>query len=79
MRVPYTQENLSGKNLDEQSRENWVPARAQSGHKDEEQPVVLGKQSTGHTVFRSYSAAECQNNVKWLIGVPSSQKSAEQP
>ena len=37
MRVPRSQENLSGKDLTEKSRENWVPARAQSGHEGDEQ------------------------------------------
>ena len=32
MTVPYSQENLSGKDLDQQLRENWVQARAQSGY-----------------------------------------------
>ena len=76
MRVPRSQENISGKDLTEQSGENWVPARAQSGHESEEQS------DAGQAVYRAYilkreSAAECQKGVKWLRGVPGSQKSVE--
>ena len=39
MRVRCSQENLSGKDLNEQSGENWVPERAQSGHEGDEQSV----------------------------------------
>ena len=50
--------------------------KAQSCHKGEEQSIA-GHQSTGHTVFRSESAAECQMGAKWFKGVPSSQESVE--
>ena len=36
MRVPCSQENLSGKDLNEQPGEKWVPARAESGHDGDE-------------------------------------------
>ena len=79
MRVPCSQENLAGKDLDEQSVENWVSARAQIDHEGEEQSVV------GQAVCRTYSvqelesSAECRNGVKWLKGVPSIQESVEWP
>ena len=37
MGVPCSQENLSGKDLNEQSGQNWVPPRAQTGHAGDEQ------------------------------------------
>ena len=37
MRVPCSQEDLSGKDLNEQSGEKWVPARAQSDHEGDQQ------------------------------------------
>ena len=52
MRVSSSQENLSGKNLDEQSGENWVPARAQTVHEGDEQSVV------GQAVYRAHSVQE---------------------
>ena len=33
----------------------------------------------GHTVFMRESVAECQNDVKWLKGMPSSQERVERP
>ena len=39
MRVPCSQENLSDKDFDEQTRENSVTARTQSGHEGEELSV----------------------------------------
>ena len=48
MRVLCSQENLSGKDLDEQSGENWPLTRAQSGHEGEEQSVG------GQAVYRAY-------------------------
>ena len=52
MRVPCSQENLSGKDLNEQSGENWVTAGAQRGREDEEQSVG------GPAVYRIYSFQE---------------------
>ena len=48
--VPRDQENLSGKDLNEQSRENWVPAGAQSGHEGDEQSGVnwVTTRASGH-------------------------------
>ena len=45
MRMPCCQENLSGNDLDEQSGENWVQARAQSGDEGDEQfsPGIRGE------------------------------------
>ena len=40
LKVPRNQENLSGKDLNEQSGENWVPPRAQSGHEGDDQSGV---------------------------------------
>ena len=79
MRVPGSQENFSGKGLNEQPEENWVPAMSQSGHEGEEQAVVGQEVYTSivHTVFRRESADECQKGVKWLKRVPSSQESVE--
>ena len=37
------------------------------------------QQYAGYTVFRRESSAECQNDVKWLKGVPSSQERVEWP
>ena len=62
---------------DEQSGVNWVATRAQSGHEGKEQSVA--GQSTGHTVFRWESAAECQKGFQWLKGMQSSKESVETP
>ena len=51
MRAPCSQENLSGKDLDEQSGENWAPAGAQSSHEGDEQSGenrVTARAQTGH-------------------------------
>ena len=52
MRVPFSQENLSGKDLDEESEENWSSTKAKSGHEGEEHPVV------GQAVYGTYSIQE---------------------
>ena len=51
MRVPSSQENIDGKDLDEHSGENWVPARAQIGHEGGEQSGenwVTARAQSGH-------------------------------
>ena len=71
MRVPCSQENLSDKDLDEQSGENWAPAGAQSGHEGDEQlgeNRVTARAQSGHegeeqpvvgqAVYRTYSIQE---------------------
>ena len=68
MRVPCSQENLSGKDHDKQSGENWAPAGAQSGHEGDEQlgeNRVTARAQSGHegeeqpvvgqAVYRTYS------------------------
>ena len=80
MRVPCSQENISGKYLDDQSGENWVTARAQRGHEGEEQSVIC------QAVYKAYSVQlpnaimpECQNGDMWLKGVLRSQEIVEWP
>ena len=71
MRVPCSQENLSGKDLDEQSGDSWVPVMAQSGHEGDKQSRenwVIERAHSGHegeeqsvagqAVYRTYSFHE---------------------
>ena len=51
MRIPCSQENLSGRDVDEHSGENWVPARARSSHEGDEQlgeNWVTARVQSGH-------------------------------
>ena len=48
MRVPRSQENLSGKDISQESGKNWVTARAQSDHEGEEHLIA------GQAVYRTY-------------------------
>ena len=47
--MSHSQESLSGKDLIEQSEENWVPARAQSGHEGDEQSGENGVTAMAET------------------------------
>ena len=68
MRVPCSRENISGRDFDEQSGENWAAARAQNGHEGGEQSgenwvtaraqnVREGEEQSlvGQAVYRTYS------------------------
>ena len=68
MRVPCSQENLSGKDLDEQSGDSWVPVMAQSGHEGDKlsgKNWVIVRAHSGHegeeqsvagqAIYRTYS------------------------
>ena len=53
MRAPRSQgqENIKGKNFTEQSGENWVPARTQSGHERDGQlgeNWITARAQSGH-------------------------------
>ena len=67
MRVPCSQENFSGKDLEEQSGENWVTATAQIGHEGDEQPVG-GQVFYRTSNFQRTPAAECPKGANWLKG-----------
>ena len=73
MRLPrsQSQENISGKDLTEQSGENFVPARARSGHEGDEQSGenwITSRAHSGHegkeqsvacqAFYRTYSFQE---------------------
>ena len=79
MRVPYSQEKLSVKDLNEQSGKNWVPGRFQSGHEGDEQSGenwVTAMVQSGHEDEEQASAPHLQLTLELPRTLPATASSS---